>query len=85
VPQSKANQQLKDKADNLKEANIALNVLLKKRENDKKELEEKVLLNVKELVISSTDTIDFHRKNIRKKLGLQNTKSNLRSYLLSLI
>jgi len=76
---------LKDKADNLKEANIALNVLLKKRENDKKELEEKVLLNVKELVISSTDTIDFHRKNIRKKLGLQNTKSNLRSYLLSLI
>lgn len=85
MPQSKANQQLKDKADNLKEANIALNVLLKKRENDKKELEEKVLLNVKELVISSTDTIDFHRKNIRKKLGLQNTKSNLRSYLLSLI
>jgi len=58
---------LKDKADNLKEANIALNVLLKKRENDKKELEEKVLLNVKELVISSTDTIDFQRKNIRKK------------------
>ena len=64
---AKANQQLKDKADNLNEANIALNVLLKKRENDKKELEEKVLLNVKELVISSTDTIDFQRKNIRKK------------------
>ena len=151
---AKANQKLKDKADNLKEANIALNVLLKKRENDKKELEEKVLLNVKELVmpylkklnqsglddrqktltnilesnlngiispflhslsakyssltpkeirvaglvregqttkeiakllISNTDTIDFHRKNIRKKLSLQNTKSNLRSYLLSLI
>ena len=150
---AEANQQLKDKADNLKEANIALNVLLKKREDDKKELEEKILLNVKELVvpylsklktsvlnerqktlaeilesnlngiispflftlsakyasltpkeirvaglvrdgkttkeiakllISSTDTIDFHRKNIRKKLGLQNTKSNLRAYLLSL-
>jgi PAS domain S-box-containing protein len=150
---AEANRQLKDKADNLKEANIALNVLLKKREDDKKELEEKILLNVKELVvpylkklrksglndrqktltdildsnlngiispflftlsakyasltpkeirvanlvrdgkttkeiarllISSTDTIDFHRKNIRKKLGLQNTKSNLRSYLLSL-
>ena len=64
---AKANQQLKDKADNLNEVNIALNVLLKKRENDKKELEEKVLLNVKELVISSTDTIDFQRKNIRKK------------------
>ena len=150
---AKANQQLKDKADNLKETNIALNVLLKKREEDKKELEERVLLNVKDLVlpylkrlkksrlddrqktlanilesnlngiispflhtlsakyssltpkeirvaglvregqttkeiakllISSTDTIDFHRKNIRKKLGLHNIKSNLRSYLLSL-
>jgi PAS domain S-box-containing protein len=150
---AKANQQLKVKADNLKEANIALNVLLKKREDDKKELEQMVLLNVRELVvpylkklkksglddrqktlasilesnlngiispflhtlsakyssltpkeirvaglvregkttkeiakllISSTDTIDFHRKNIRKKLGLQNIKSNLRSYLLSL-
>ena len=150
---ARANQQLKVKADNLKEANIALNVLLKKREDDKKELEQKVLLNVRELVvpylkklkksglddrqktlanilesnlntiispflhtlstkyssltpkeirvaclvregkttkeiatllISSTDTIDFHRKNVRKKLGLQNIKSNLRSYLLSL-
>ena len=149
----KANRQLKVKADNLKEANIALNVLLKKRDNDKKEIEGKVLRNVKELVlpyleklrnrglddrqktwamilesnlngiispflstlsakyanltpmeirvaslvregkttkeiaqllIASTDTIDFHRKNIRRKLGLQNTKSNLRSYLLSL-
>lgn len=149
---AKANRQLNVKADNLKEANIALNVLLKKREVDKKELEEKVLINVKELVlpyltklkkrglddrqktlanilesnlngiispflhtlsakystltpreirvaglvregkttkeiakllISSTDTIDFHRKNIRKKMNLRNTKSNLRSYLLS--
>jgi DNA-binding CsgD family transcriptional regulator len=39
---------------------------------------------IAELLISTTDAIDFHRKNLRKKLGLKNTKSNLRSYLLSL-
>lgn len=149
---AKAYKQLETKAVNLEETNIALKVLLQRRDDDKNEVEEKILLNVKELIIpylhkfkksslndrqnayadilesglnniispflhtlsskyssltpkeiqvanlvkegkttkdisellsSSTDTIDFHRKNIRKKLGLQNTKTNLRSYLLS--
>ena len=138
---------------NLEEANAALKVLLKRREEDKKELEEKVLFNMKELaepyleklrktglnerqkafleilesnlneIISpfsrslyfgyinltpaemqiaslirygkttkeianllnlSSRTVETHRKNIRKKLGLTDKKANLRTKLLSL-
>jgi DNA-binding CsgD family transcriptional regulator len=137
----------------LEETNTALRVLLKAREEDKRELEEKVLTNVKELVTPylsylkkagldtrqkayleivesnlndiispflhnisskylnltpreiqvaalvkegkatkeiaeilnlSLNAVDFHRKNIRGKLGLTNKKANLRSHLLSL-
>jgi len=32
----------------------------------------------------STSAVDFHRKNIRRKLGLKSRKANLRSHLLSL-
>ena len=145
--------ELKSKKISLEEANTALKVILKRREEDKKELEEKILFNVKELVLpflekikksrldpkqsaytdiletnlndiispllhrlssnyksftpseiqvanlvkegkttkeiadllnSTTWTISFHRNNIRKKLGLKNKKTNLRSHLLSL-
>jgi PAS domain S-box-containing protein len=37
-----------------------------------------------ELMHSTKDSIDMHRYHIRKKLGMNNTKTNLRSYLLSL-
>jgi len=149
----KREMELEDKTVRLEESNAALKVLLNKRDEDKKELEEKVLSNVKvlispyieklekcrlnerqmgllsiinsnlddivspflrqvslnyldftpseiqisnlikegrttkeiaELLVSSIDAIKFHRKNIRKKFGLVNRKSNLRSYLLRL-
>ena len=145
--------ELENKTKNLEEVNTALKVLLKKRGQDKIEIEEKVLSNVKELVepyleklknsesnekqktyvdilesnlqeiispfirrlsskylsLTPTEiqvadlvrkgkrnkemadllhlsprTIKFHRENIRKKLGITNTKSNLRSHLISL-
>jgi len=144
--------ELEAKTIGLEEANTALKVLLKQREEDKVELEEKVLLNVRELVFPyleklkmkklgekqrayigiiesnlndivspfvhglsskliklsptelqvtnlikqgnttkeiaeimnlATSTIDFHRNNIRRKIGIKNKRINLKTYLSS--
>ena len=132
--------ELAAKSYNLEETNTALRVLLKRREEDKGELEEKVLTNVKELVIPyleklkktsldghqiscisilesnlndiispfsrkirvdyfvkafktnkeisefmnvSAKTIETHRDNLRKKMGIKHKKTNLRTYLSS--
>ena len=39
---------------------------------------------IAELMNITLNTVEIHRYNLRKKLGLQNKKINLRSYLLSL-
>jgi DNA-binding NarL/FixJ family response regulator len=144
---------LEIKTKSLEEMNTAMKVLLNKREEDKIELEDNVLTNVKELVMPFVDkfretqldghqktllsiiesnlneiispftrrlsleylnltpteiqianmtkhgntskkiakimnisprTVDTHKKNIRRKIGLEGKRANLRSYLLSL-
>ena len=146
-------QDLEAQRTNLEEANTALKVLLKQREQDRVELENKILKNIRELILPyvaklkeknlktgektlidiidsnlndivspllqrlvnakiiltpqeiqvaalvkagksskeiadilnvSTTTIGFHRKNLRKKLGLDHSRKNLRAYLLSM-
>lgn len=39
---------------------------------------------IAEILCLTKGTIDFHRNNIRKKTGIKNRKTNLRSYLLSI-
>lgn len=149
----KSREELQEQKQGLEEANIALKVLLKHRENDKLELEKNVLTNVKTLILPyveklkevplkprnktlveiienhlkdiispllqkfsnakiiltpqeikvvalikdgksskeisdiltiSETTVNFHRKNLRKKFGLKNRQMNLRSYLISM-
>ena len=149
----KREKELKNKTMQLRELNAALEILLKKRDKDRIELEEKMVSNVRELVFPylsklnkgklpdrekafldimetnlkdiispfarnltgkylgltpreievanlikqgkttkgiaklsnlSPRTIEFHRDNIRTKLGIKNKKINLRTRLLSL-
>jgi DNA-binding CsgD family transcriptional regulator len=146
-------EELKIKTNSLEEINTAMKVLLQKREEDKIELQENIISNVKTLIepyvnklkryslpqgqktlinilesnlieiispftrklsskllnLSPSEiqvanlvkygktnkeiaemlhvakrTIEFHRENIRKKLGIKNQKTNLKTYLMSL-
>lgn len=44
----------------------------------------KTTSEISEILFISEATVSFHRKNLRQKLGLKNSRTNLRSYLLSI-
>jgi len=69
--------ELRNKTENLEEMNTALKVLLKKREEDKNELEEQVIYNVKELVMPFLGKIKTSRLDNRQKTLVEILESNL--------
>ena len=73
--------ELRRKTMNLKESNIALRVLLKRREEDKKELEEKVLLNVKQLIVPYLEKLEKTRLNDRQKTYLDILEEHLQDVI----
>ena len=61
----------------LEEINMALSVLLKRREEDKKDLEESILTNVRELILPSLEKLKKSRLDDRQKLFLNILESHL--------
>ncbi|MDQ5984426.1 MAG: hypothetical protein CSYNP_00121 [Syntrophus sp. SKADARSKE-3] len=73
----KREQEIQKKSRNLEEMNTALKVLLKQREADKLELEEKVTSNVKDLVLPYLDKLKSSRLNQRDAAFVNILEANL--------
>ena len=69
--------ELRIKSENLEEMNTALKVLLKKREEDKDELEEQVIYNVKELIMPFLEKLKASRLDNRQKTLVEIMEANL--------
>ena len=73
--------ELRENTVKLEEINIALNILLKKREEDKTEIEEKVLTNVKELIFPFIEKLKATNLTPRQEAYLQIIESNLKDII----
>ena len=69
--------ELEIKSNSLEEANAALRVLLKQREEDRAELQEKVLSNIKELVVPYVEKLRHGRLDSKQVAYLGILESNL--------
>ncbi len=72
---------VKERTESLKEANTTLRVLLKKMDADKIELEEKILLNIKELIAPTIDRLTTSGLNEIQKAHVNLLESNLRDII----
>ncbi len=67
--------QLSSKYSNLTPKEIQVAALVREGKSSKE---------IAESMASNKNMVDFHRKNLRKKLGLSNVKKNLRTFLMTL-
>jgi len=77
----KSEAELKDKTIDLGEFNTALKVLLKRREEDKSELEKKVLFSVEELTMPYIKEMKNTRLSSRQKTLMDIMESNLKEII----
>jgi len=73
--------EIKSKSRNLKEMNTALKVLLKQREQDQRDMEEKVLGNIKHLVIPYLGKLKRGRLGEQERSCVKVLESNLQSII----
>jgi PAS domain S-box-containing protein len=73
--------ELKDQSVRLKEMNAALKVLIKQRDADKLELEEKVFMNVNQLIIPYLEKLKRRKLDFKQKAYAEILESNLNEIL----
>jgi PAS domain S-box-containing protein len=77
----RAQEELKQFAENLEDANIALRVLMNRRDEDQKDIEEKLQTNINDLVIPYLKKLKQANLDDRNKNYLNVLESNLRDVL----
>ena len=81
----KSQEELFEQKQSLEEANIALKVLLKQREEDKLELEKKVLTNVKDLVLPYVEKLKNSRLRPKDKTLVEIIDTHLNDVISPLL
>ena len=81
----KSQEELCEQKRSLEEANIALKVLLKQREEDKLELEKKVLTNVKDLVLPYVEKLKNSRLRPKDKILAEIIENHLKDVISPLL
>jgi PAS domain S-box-containing protein len=74
-------QNLELKSSQLEQLNSALQVLLKQREDDKRELEDKVVLNIKKLVLPHVENLKKSKLERKSLIDLNIIESNLNNII----